>query len=156
MKNEPLSLRRRRLMIAALATAAAPSQLLAAPFLAPAAITGYADGKMVISGRVLDKSGKPLFGATVEIINSPVSRLMPADARMNVLTVTDADGRFMLQTAAVPATTRSERFDYRVTHPEHASFSARLNLARNGQQDAAGVQLDADGVWRTTLGITVA
>src|SRR3954471_11938832 len=61
VKNEPLSLRRRRLMIAALATAAAPSQLLAAPFLAPAAITGYADGKMVISGRVLDKSGKPLF-----------------------------------------------------------------------------------------------
>ena len=158
MRNEPLSLRRRHLMLAALATAAASASVVAAPLLAPSyrAAANDVEGKMVLSGRVLDKNGKPLPGATVELASVRVNRFMPMDVRLSGLTVTDADGRFMLQTAAATLTERATHINYRVSHPEHASFSARLNLTHGADADAARLQRDADGVWRTTFGVTLA
>jgi len=74
-----VSLRRRQVIIAGLATPA-----LLPAFLPTASWSFEIPGKLVLSGRVLGRGGKPLSGATVSV---------GADRA-----ATDADGRFVLVT----------------------------------------------------------
>jgi protocatechuate 3,4-dioxygenase beta subunit len=68
-----VSLRRREVLIAGLATVAAPAAFAALP---------PAREKLILSGRLLGTDGKPLAGATI--------------AADGARATTDADGRFML------------------------------------------------------------
>ena len=70
-----VSLRRRQVIIAGLAAAVLPAVSFA---------TGAAAEPLVLSGRVLDRDGRPLAGASI--------------AAPGVETRTDADGRFVVVT----------------------------------------------------------
>ena len=87
VKQDTLSLRRRRLMIAGLVGIATPAGVFAAQF-SPAASAGSADAPdatLVISGRVLGPDGKPLAGAAIDALPA-------AGNRPHVSATTDADG----------------------------------------------------------------
>lgn len=126
MKPDTISLRRRQLMVASLA--ATPMAALASQ---PGALAGAADlqGRLVVSGRILDADGKPVFGARIEVLR----------AGADTTVTTDADGRFML------ATTASSRIRYRVSHEAHGARSGRLDLAP-----------DDAGTWRGSFGLALA
>ena len=139
-----ISLRRRYLMIAGLAGAAAPAVAFAGATASPQdglAVSSFAD-RLVVSGRILGADGKPLPGATVEI--------WPAGSREPGGSVnTDGDGRFF--TAIGPAGQgRPQDLRYRVVHGGRGTPVKRLHLAR-GQ-----MQRDEAGAWRATFGATLA
>lgn len=142
VRNNAISLRRRYLMIAGLAGAAAPVVAFAgASPQAGLAVSSFAD-KLVVSGRILGADGKPLSGATVEIC--------PADAGEPRGSVsTDADGRFF--TAVTPAGRgRPQDIRYRVSHRGHETPVQRFHFAR-GQ-----MQRDEAGAWRATFAARLA
>ena len=126
MKPDTISLRRRQLIIGSLV--ATPMAALATTSNTPFAVTAAAQGKLVVSGRILGADGKPVFGALVEVLR----------AGAEATATTDADGRFMLTTTA------STRIRYRVSHAEHATRVEQMNL-------------DADdaGTWRGTFGLAL-
>ena len=126
MKPDTISLRRRQLIIGTLA--ATPMAALATTSNTPFAITAAANGKLVVSGRILGADGKPVFGALVEMLR----------AGSEATATTDADGRFMLTTTA------STRIRYRVSHAEHATRVEQLNLSA-----------DDAGTWRGTFGLAL-
>ncbi len=136
MKRKTISLRRRQLMIAGLASAAAPA-------FAAAVLPGHGSvdrsalptgDELLLSGRVVGPDGLPLPHATIEL------------AHGDVRTMTDADGRFMVTTTAP----RAGRLDYRIVHGERRAWVRHSTLA------GGSLQRDEAGVWRTTVGLTVA
>jgi hypothetical protein len=137
-----ISLRRRHLMIAGLAGAAAPAVAFAGTTGSPQdglTVSSFAD-RLVVSGRILGAGGKPLSGATVEIW--PVGSREPRGEAS-----TDGDGRFF--TAIAPAEQgRPQDLRYRVVHGGRGTPVKRLHLAR-GQ-----MQRDEAGAWRATFGAT--
>jgi hypothetical protein len=139
-----ISLRRRYLMIAGLAGAAAPAVAFAGAAASPQdepAVSSFAD-RLVVSGRILGADGNPLSGATVEI--------WPAGSRQPGGSVyTDGDGRFF--TAIAPAEHgRPRALRYRVVHGGRGTPVKQLHFAR-GQ-----IQRDEAGAWRATFGATLA
>jgi len=144
VRKSAISLRRRYLMIAGLAGAAAPTVSFAgattSPLGAPA-VSSFAD-RLVVSGRILGTDGKPLSGATVEI--------WPAGSRQpRGEASTDADGRFF---AAVPPAghRRPQDLRYRVVHGGRGMPVQRLHFARGE------MQRDEAGAWRATFAATLA
>jgi hypothetical protein len=103
--------------------------------------------KLVVSGRIVDARGAAVAGAAVEAWHEDVHRTS---------VVTDADGRFMFTTT----TPRSRSaLSYRVTQHGRAGAVRELHLARrSGVADGhvARLQRDDTGVWRTTMGLTLA
>ena len=139
MNPSMISLRRRQLMIAG--AAAAPASALASQAgdaLIAGLAAGTAHGKLVVSGRVVDRDGEALRGAKVELVN--------ARAEEAAIT-TDADGRFLFTTAA------TSRIDYRIVHNGEATPVRQL---RFGGEHVARLDRDAEGTWRTTFGLTFA
>jgi len=126
MKTELISPRRRQLVVGGLA--ATPMTALA---LQPggAMLAESAGSRLVVSGRILDADGKPVFGARVELLRAGTA----------VATTTDADGRF------VTTTTASTRVRYRVSHEGHGARTGELRLAA-----------DAGGTWRGSFGLALA
>jgi hypothetical protein len=144
MRNHAISLRRRYLMMAGLAGAAAPAVAFAGATASPQdglAVSSFAD-RLVVSGRILGADGKPLSAATVEIW--PDGSREPAGS-VN----TDGDGRFF--TAIAPAEHgRPRDLRYRVVQGGRGTPVKRLHFAR-GQ-----MQRDEAGTWRATFGATLA
>jgi hypothetical protein len=144
MRNHAISLRRRYLMMAGLAGAAAPAVAFAGATASPQdgpAVSSLGD-RLVVSGRILGADGKPLSGAMVEIW--PDSSREPRGS-VN----TDGDGRFF--TAIAPAGHgRPGDLRYRVVHGGRGTPAKRLHFAR-GQ-----MQRDEAGAWRATFGATLA
>ncbi len=140
MKPNTISLRRRQLMMAS--AAAAPMAVFANQS-GDALLAGLAastvQGRMVVSGRMLGRDGEPLRGATVELVN--------ARTENDVAVTTDADGRFMFVTAA------AARIDYRVIH---GGESTPVRQLRFGGEQAARLDRDGEGTWRTTFGLALA
>jgi hypothetical protein len=105
-----VSLRRREMIIAGLATTVVPALSFAAP---------EKEKKLILSGRILGPDGKPLAGATV--------------ATGKDRAVTDADGRFFLNT---------DTRIYGVTCDGRWTEGFVSNQRR-----------DTDGTWRATCGL---
>jgi hypothetical protein len=133
MKADTISLRRRHLMAAGLA---APVALCAAQYAGMAVAGAGAAERLVVSGRVLGASGRPLSGARVEILDPRSTAAIGAE--------TDADGRFMLDSALADG----QSVHYRVSRNGHATRSARLETAQ--------LQRDETGAWRGTFGLMLA
>ena len=157
MKRNTISLRRRHLMMAGLAGVATPATIFAgqrgdALFADLSATTGGGKGGLVVSGRILDTDGKPLFNASVEVWHA-VARRERARA------TTDGDGRFFATIAPAEHSGRPRQIHYRVSHEQHGTLVKQLYLARErGVSDdlVSHLQRDDTGVWRTTFGLTVA
>jgi hypothetical protein len=160
VKPNTISLRRRQVIVAGLAAAAAPAALFAAQCdVASAApsqpqltevFTEGTDALLVISGRVVGSDCKALAGAVVQV--------WYVDPKQAVATTTDADGRFVL-TADVPATGETRDFKISVTPPDGRTVTAqrRFTLDAGPSDDTlAQVHRDEAGTWRTTLALTLA
>jgi protocatechuate 3,4-dioxygenase beta subunit len=160
VKPDTISLRRRHLMIAGLAGAAAPFTVFAGKHaVAPddvASLSGTNEGggPMIVSGRILGASdAKPLAGAMVEVWSDyGCSNCTRA--------TTDADGRFML-TASAPAEHEGapRRLHYRVTHNGHATPLRPLYLgggAGAAEEFIAHVERDDHNILRASFGVSVA
>ena len=148
MKPKTISLRRRQLMIAGLAGAAAPAVGLAAPEAARAgpSLSGVSIGRgdmLLVSGRVVDASGKPVMGSRVELLQHGVAG------------ATDGDGRFVLTATAARASrgVLCRVSDGRRTRVTYLAFARRHRTQREG---IAVLDRDERGTWRTTCGLTVA
>ena len=126
MASDPISLQRRRLLIAGVAT---PATALAGTGALAAPVGPLPGDRLVVSGRVLDAGGKPLAGALVEAWHASAT--------------TDADGRFVL-VGQMPGSGPSE---YRVTHGTRSLALRAL---------PAQLQRDEGGTWRSALGIALA
>jgi hypothetical protein len=144
VRIEAISLRRRYLMIAGLAGAAAPAVALAGATASPQeglAVSSFAD-RLVISGRILGADGKPLSDAAVEVW---LADSREPHGRVN----TDGDGRFF--TTIAPAEHgRPRDLRYRVVHGGRGTPVKRLHFARGH------MQCDEAGAWRATFGATLA
>ncbi|HWI13799.1 MAG TPA: carboxypeptidase-like regulatory domain-containing protein [Burkholderiales bacterium] len=141
MKRTVVSLQRRHLIIAGLAGAAAPAVLFAASdpdcSSSVAARAAPRSGEpLLVSGRVVTASGKPLQGATIATAHGGRSRAM-----------TDADGRFMLASS----TPRAGKLAYRVTHEAQGVHEGYVHIAA----PAIDVRRDEAGVWRAAFGVTL-
>jgi len=152
MKPNTFSPGRRQVILAGFASFAAPAAALCAaplggdPHLAaplggdPRPDTIQAPGKLVLSGRIVHPDGKPLAGATVEVLHAA------RDGGGSV--ATDGDGRFVIVTttpAGRPELLLPERLRYRVSYN---GYAAEGQLSKR--------QRDADGTWRTSFGLTLA
>jgi protocatechuate 3,4-dioxygenase beta subunit len=132
-------------MIAGLAGMAAPATLFAAaqgaagPSAAAAAPRG--GEPLLVSGRVVTPQGAPLQGATLTFADDAASRA-----------ITDADGRFMLETA----TPRDGILAYRITHDAHGAIAQRTQLDARASATGVPAQRDEAGVWRAAFGVTLA
>jgi hypothetical protein len=140
-------------MIAAAAVASSPAGaftvLRGAPALAPAlgAMGMPRSGdKLVVSGRIVDGSGKPVANATLEAWHAHVHR---------TTVMSDGDGRLMF-TTTTPA--GREGIAYRITRANGSARQGRLELtAPAGSNDAlTQLRVDESGVWRTTFALTLA
>ncbi|MDB5862804.1 MAG: Carboxypeptidase regulatory-like domain [Betaproteobacteria bacterium] len=155
MKPNTISQRRRYLMIAGLAGAAVPATSLSAlctgdePTHDAAGTVSIARGDtLLVSGRIVDAGCKPIAGARVELLLQPHAEQTSA--------LTDGDGRFVLTGTSTRATKHA---DYRVTHDAHSARVARVHFARRSRAarpDVAALQRDEAGIWRTTIGVTLA
>jgi hypothetical protein len=154
VKPNTISLRRRHLTIAGLAGAAVPATGFGALCAGDetthdaAGTVAIARGDtLLVSGRIVDAGCKPIAGARVEL-------LQPHAAHAAALT--DGDGRFVLTATSTHATKHA---DYRVTHDAHSARVARVHFARRARAarpDVAALQRDETGIWRTTIGVTLA
>ena len=156
MKHHAISLRRRHLMVAGLAAAAAPAIFFASrradtPGEAFTARLAAGQHKLVVSGRIRRSDGKPLAGAKVEI------RCTSAGAEP-IIATTDADGRFMFTTmASTESTGRLRHLDCRVCDQGQDRLVTQLHFPRRGSDDhEQSLQRDSAGVWRASFGLTVA
>ena len=132
MKSDNISLRRRHLMIAAVAGLAVPAGVFAASY--DKAGTESAARPLIVSGRITDPDGKPVAGAMV------------AAAHANA--TTDADGRFVFTTVADNARIDGpQSLDCRVSHSMHRTRDHRIDFRR------ASVQRDDAGAWRAAVGL---
>lgn len=155
MKSNKVSLRRRQVVIAGLAGAAAPATLYAGQDLfsaAPGEITAIAgrDG-LVISGRVLAHDGNPLAAATIEIWDARATDIAAA-------TTTDGDGRFYASVAS-EYHARPRRIHYRVSRDGQTLAARQLHFARGhelAERQTGHLHRDESGAWRAAFGVTVA
>jgi hypothetical protein len=137
MKSKPVSLRRRHLMLAGAAAIAAPSGVFALP-----AVSGFLPGEtLLVSGRIVDETGRPVTGAWIASAGALSTR---------TITRTDGDGRFMLMTELSGAETYVE---YGAPEPR-SSAQRRTRIAY--REAPARFQRDEQGVWRTTVTLTAA
>jgi len=145
VKRTVISLQRRHLMIAGLASAAAPAVLLStdgrADLSAALNVAPRSGERLVISGRIVTREGTPLHGATIEAMHGE-----------RVRATSDADGRFML----LATTPRGGALAYRVTHDVHGTHEGFLRLADVETARALHAQRDDAGVWRAAFGVTLA
>jgi hypothetical protein len=130
LKNESISLRRRYLMLTAVAGAAAPAGLFAAP---PMARTRAEP--LIVSGRVVDGTGAPLAGARIDIAD--------------VTATTDGDGRFMVKTAAGIREGCPDSLECRIMHSAR-QVEKKLEFSR------ARVVRDEAGAWRAGVSLNTA
>ncbi len=156
MKSETISLQRRHLMIAGAVTAVTAGSLYAAAQTfgsKPAARAGAAAGtSLLASGRIVTADGKPLAGAAI------LARQLCTGSEP-CRTTTDADGRFVFQTATPQG---AQPMLVYVTHADIAdtdieSFHAEVRFDRGS--DALNVvyaetRLDSDTL-RASFGLTV-
>ena len=153
---DTISLRRRHLMIAGLAGAAAPVFAFAGrqgglepPALA--ALERRTVASLVVSGRVAGAlDGKPLAAAVIET--------WPAGPNATPATaITDADGRFVLRTSAeVDSHGQPQALRYRVRYAGRELPAAQLDTRTAPRGAATPWQRDDAGVWRTSLALNVA
>ena len=108
MDSGGISVRRRQLMLAGTASVVAPT----VSFAFPASASPVGTETLLVSGRIVDTSGKPVAGALVEMAS-------PAHSA-----TTDGDGRFMLKTRV---SRRDEYVDYRFV-PRHGCPSQRAPI----------------------------
>ncbi len=149
MKQNPISLQRRLLMIAGLVGAAVPTTVFAALTNdAPAAPLSSASGNasagtLVLSGRVLGPAHEPVSGAAIEVLADVFGPRATA--------TTDADGRFVLTTHMCGVRDgRLQAIGYRITHPAHRTLEAGVDFSR------AQSQHDEAGIWRAAVGLALA
>ena len=146
VKPKTFSLRRRHLMLAGIAGAAAPAVGLAASDARvaprPFDVSIARGDTLLVSGRVVDADGKPLAGSRVELLQHGTAG------------AADGDGRFMLSAKAGRA---SRGVLCRVSHGGRSQVTY-LAFARRHRAQREGIAvLDRDdhGTWRTTCGLTV-
>ena len=155
VKTDTISLRRRHLLIAGAAAAAAPGTLLAnecvplpgraaRPTVAELA-TEMAGEKLIVSGRVVGADCKPLAGALVELWSVGEGPGTSAGAEAGASTSTDGDGRFMV-TSSAPV-----RGDVHI----RVSYKGQTLVTR-AQLSRENVFRDESNVWRTTVGLSFA
>lgn len=146
MTLDTISLRRRHLLIAGVVGAATPVIVFAGrkSKLHEAPSRGTME-KLVVSGRIAGAlDGKPLAGAVIEAWPTGSS----ADP---AVVATDADGRFVLTTMApTEPHDRPRALRYRVR------YAGRELPAQTRSSAAVQWQRDDTGVWRTSLGLSVA
>jgi len=151
MKSNSVSLRRRSIVIGGFAVAAAPALPAAGLDGTAAVATMDGQGGLVISGRILARDGRPLTGATVEILGA-------RDAQAAATATTDGDGRFY---AAVPSGRRGRPslIRYRVSRNGRTLAVRELRFARGRQvaeRQAGHLQRDDSGAWRAAFGLALA
>ena len=128
--NKPVSQRRRHLMIAGFAGAVTPAGVFAGvgpQDAAPAA--QILEGRLVVSGRVVDGEAGAIAGALIEVTRG-------------ASTVTDGDGRFVLE----------------LPERRRRALSVRVSRAGHADRVVPVSRFDRDeaGTLRTTLGLTIA
>lgn len=146
MHSSTVSLRRRHLIMAGIAGAAAPAPLFAGPLSVAAVEADGSVPRLVVSGRILGGADrKPLAGATVEI------RLAGAGGEIS-RAATDGDGRFFAAISPLDTAGRPRRIDYRVRHG-----GRDMSVTRRISSDLiANLGRDSAGALRTTFGLTLA
>jgi hypothetical protein len=118
-------------MLAAAAAMAAPSAVFAMPV-----FSGFESGEtLIVSGRIVDRAGKPLAGA--RLATEPRGSTCE-------MTLTDGDGRFMLTTTVAAAG------GYVEYGPERAGPSGLVRARLAYREAPSRFQRDEQGVWRTT------
>jgi protocatechuate 3,4-dioxygenase beta subunit len=146
MKSSTISLRRRHLMMAGIAGAAAPVPLFAGQL--SITETGITDSvpRLIVSGRILGgPDGKPLAGATVEAWHAGAA----GDAAR---ATTDGDGRFYATIASADRSGRPRRIHYRVRHE-----GREMPVTHRISGDlVANLRRDDAGAWRTTFALALA
>jgi len=143
MKPSTISLRRRHLMLAGLAGAAAPAPLFAGQFSTAEAGAAGSAPRLIVSGRILGgPDGKPLTGATVEAWHAGTA----GDAAR---ATTDGDGRFFATIASAERSGRPRRIHYRVRHEGREM----LVTQRISGDLVANLRRDDAGAWRTTFAL---
>ena len=152
MKSNGVSRRRRQIVIGSLAGAAAPGALHAVGLRGPAglAATDVQSG-LVVSGRILARDGRPLAGATVEILGA-------SGAHAAATAMTDGDGRFF---TTVPSGQRGRPslIRYRVSRDGQTLAARQLRFARGrevAERQAGHLQRDDSGAWRAAFGLAIA
>jgi hypothetical protein len=155
VKPNTISLRRRHLMIAGLAGAAAPATGFGAlcagdppTFDATGTVSIARGDTLLVSGRIVDAGCKPVADARIELLQPYPARTASA--------LTDGDGRFVLSTTSHRT---ARHVDCRVIHEAHPERVSRVHFARRARAarpDLAQLQRDEAGVWRTTIGVTLA
>ena len=156
MKSRTISVRRRQMMIAGIAGAAAPAALYAGQFHGrhgtggELVAAGGEDG-LVISGRILARNGRPLAGAVVEVWHASAHRDTAS-------ATTDGDGRFFA-TIAPARNGRPKNLHYRVSRAGRTLATQQLHFARGrnvSEHSLAHLQRDDTGAWRAAFGVTLA
>ncbi len=146
MKPSTISLRRRHLMIAGLAGAAAPVPLLAGPLSVAEVEAGGSAPRLIVSGRILGgPGGKPLAGVTVEVWHADASGDFAS-------ATTDGDGRFFTTITSAALSGRLRRIHYRVSHQGRETPVTQ----RISNDLVANLRRDDASTWRTTFGLTLA
>jgi hypothetical protein len=146
VKPKTFSLRRRHLMLAGIAGAAAPAVALAASETPvaprPFAVSVARGDTLLVSGRVVDASGKPLPGSRVELLQHGIAG------------AADGDGRFVLSAKTAHA---SRGVLCRVSHGgrSHVTYLAFARRHRAQAPGNAVLERDEGGTWRTTCGLSI-
>ena len=135
MRTTPISPRRRQVLIAGLASAAAPAGVLAGECAALTALSTDSaiteSGALIVSGRIVGADCKPLAHTTVDI----------AGLAERTSTTTDGDGRFVVRTHAHAG---QRELAYRIA----GEPMQRLSLGAAVRDEA--------GAWRATFAATIA
>ena len=149
MKPKTISLRRRHLMLAGIAGAAAPAAAFAAPHAAPAgkptlSEVSIAPGDtLLVSGRVVDATGKPVIGSRVELLQHGIAA------------ATDGDGRFVV-TATAARASRGVLCRVSAGRRSHVTYLAFARRHRAQREGIAVLDRDERGTWRTTCALSFA
>ncbi len=152
MTPKKVSLRRRQVVMAGLAGAAAPA--FAGQFHRQHAAVGElaaAEGTegLVVSGRVLARNGRPLAGAAVEVWRANARGAAARQPRTGT-------GAFLRRSRADG---RPHRIHYRVSDGGRTLARQELYFARGrtvAERRSGYLQRDESGTWRAAFGISLA
>ena len=145
LDGKAFSIRRRRLLVSTAAGALAPTSLLAGNAALPPRIAAWQTpgddgGELVLSGRLTDADAAPLAAQTVELVQGGV---------VITRSRSDADGRFLIEASLATAGVRPA---LRVVDSDGNNRPCEQSFCDSGARFAR----DAAGVWRATVGITIA